>query len=138
MTTTADRTRAEIQELHAFFDTWFAGTMPNDGLVFDRFASVTAEGFHIIAPGGAPLDRDAILGAVFMGWGRGAMNIRTKHEIVRHETDELIVCTYEEWQVVDERDRGRLSTVVFRNRADTPNGLEWLHVHETWLPEAQA
>ena len=31
---------------------------------------------------------------------------------------------------------GRVSTAVFRERADTPNGLAWLHVHETWLPPA--
>jgi hypothetical protein len=29
--------------------------------------------------------------------------------------------------------RGRLSTALFRERDDTPNGVEWLHVHEVWI-----
>jgi hypothetical protein len=49
----------------------------------------------------------------------------------------LAAATYEEWQrSADGAVTGRLSTVVFRALPGTPNGLAWLHVHETWLPEA--
>jgi hypothetical protein len=49
----------------------------------------------------------------------------------------LVLATYEEWQrQADGSGSGRLSSVVFRQQPGTPNGLLWLHVHETWLPQA--
>jgi hypothetical protein len=41
--------------------------------------------------------------------------------------------TYQEWQETAEGRTVRLSTALFREKVGTPNGLEWLHVHETWL-----
>ena len=46
--------------------------------------------------------------------------------------DELALATYEEWQEIDGKINARLSTVLLRAKADAPNGVEWLHVHETW------
>ena len=42
---------------------------------------------------------------------------------------------YEEWQDSGDGPRGRLSTALLKTQENSPNGLEWLHVHETWLPE---
>jgi hypothetical protein len=56
---------------------------------------------------------------------------------LRFEQGGLTVATYEEWQRhADETVTGRLSTVIFRDQLSTSNGLAWVHVHETWLPEA--
>lgn len=41
--------------------------------------------------------------------------------------------TYEEWQDTGQGERGRISSVLFRRRERAPNGVEWLHVHETWI-----
>ena len=49
--------------------------------------------------------------------------------------DGTFVAAYEEWQTKDGPPKGRSSTAVMRPRAGTPNGLEWLHVEETWLPD---
>lgn len=45
---------------------------------------------------------------------------------------EVTVCRYEEWQTTPDGENGRVSTVVFRVDADTPGGLSWVNVHETW------
>ena len=44
-----------------------------------------------------------------------------------------MLATYEEWQEGEER-LGRQSSALLKARAE--GGFEWLHVHETWLPEA--
>ncbi|MFX0092506.1 MAG: hypothetical protein ACFFBD_12150 [Candidatus Hodarchaeota archaeon] len=43
--------------------------------------------------------------------------------------------TYEEWQEIDGQTIARLSTALFRKCFDAPNGVEWLHAHETWLQD---
>jgi hypothetical protein len=62
---------------------------------------------------------------------------RSSASPLRYTQGGLTVATYEAWQRhADGTVTGRLSTVVFRDQAGTPNGLVWAHVHETWLPEA--
>ena len=48
-------------------------------------------------------------------------------------SSDITLVTYEEWQDEGSGERGRISSALFRSRVGTPNGLEWLHVHETWL-----
>mmetsp|Transcript_14727 Transcript_14727/g.58912 ORF Transcript_14727/g.58912 Transcript_14727/m.58912 type:complete len:109 (+) Transcript_14727:375-701(+) len=43
--------------------------------------------------------------------------------------------SYREWQRVAGELRGRQASALFREDvAGTPNRLQWMHVHETWLP----
>ncbi len=62
--------------------------------------------------------------------------IAIRNVTVRHVTDDHILATYEEWQrnalASEPPDNGRISTVLF----DRSEPLQWLHVHETWLPES--
>jgi hypothetical protein len=50
----------------------------------------------------------------------------------------MLLATYEEWQVIEGETRGRLSTALFRNREGTPNGIEWVHLHETWMSDSKS
>ena len=54
---------------------------------------------------------------------------------VRHTVGSQAMVVYEEWQEIEGEARGRLSTAVLQRCEGTPNGLEWLHVHEVWLPD---
>ncbi len=55
---------------------------------------------------------------------------------LREAGEELVAATYEEWQSGEEKKDDRISTVVFcRVPEAAPNGLRWLHVHETWVSE---
>ena len=40
------------------------------------------------------------------------------------------------WQVIAGVHTRRQSSVLFGARASAPHGIEWLHLHETWLPQA--
>jgi len=137
------RCRAEITELHRFFQDWFNGAIPDDDETFDRFAGVMGKGFVIVTPEGRTVERAALVEGLRASHGRwrqsetGGGRIWIENVDVRHEGDGLTAVTYEEWQEVDGRVRGRLSTALFRPKTDAPNGIEWLHAHETWLPDAK-
>jgi len=127
--------RKEVVELHAFFQQWFAGELPQTDEAFNRFASVIAKSFHIVSPAGRLMHRAAILEAVRSphNSGGGGVKIWIKNYRRRSTVGEVALVTYEEWQREGDETRGRLSSALFRVKPSTPNDLQWLHVHETWL-----
>jgi hypothetical protein len=137
------RCQAEVSELHRFFEDWFNGAVPADDETFARFAGVMGEGFVIVTPEGRAVERDTLIEGLRGSHGRwrlegkGGGRIWIENVDVRHAGDGMTAVTYEEWQEVDGRVRGRISTALFRAKKGAPNGIEWLHVHETWLPEAR-
>jgi hypothetical protein len=131
-----DQCRAEIEDLHNFFVAWFNGHLPQTDAAFARFADVMAPGFTIVDPSGTIQDRESLLAGLHAAHNaRPGIRIWIESVRIRQHTDDLIVATYEEWQQLpDQSPRGRISTVILRAADNTPNGLVWLHVHETWLP----
>lgn len=129
--------RREIDELHRFFEDWFVGSLPATDEAFQRFEDVLASDFVIIGPGGLELERAAILDRVrgaHASRSGGEFSIWIENARVRECLVDRCLVTYEEWQRAGDEPRGRFSSVVFGVRADAPNGVEWRHVHETWLP----
>ncbi len=125
----------EIVELHEFFEGWLSGTLPATDAAFVRFEQVTSTGFTFVGPNASVLDRSAVLTLVRDAHGaRPGLRIRIENPTVHHELGPLLVATYEEWQKIGTETTARLSTALFRARHGTPCGVEWLHVHETWLP----
>ncbi|AUV82370.1 hypothetical protein C2R22_12550 [Salinigranum rubrum] len=130
-----EQCRREVDELHAFFELWFVGELPQQRTELRRFEGVLAEDFRMIQPSGLTRSRDGIVADVFDAHGA--------HEDVTVETStfeprvvgETCLGTYEEWQTTGEERTGRVATVLFRRAEGTPNGVEWVHLHETWLAE---
>ena len=130
-----NRCQQEIVELHQFFQDWFTGVLLADDAAFARFSQVLGDTFIIISPDGRALSRNPLLESLRgMHGAHKGQRIWIENVQLRHQADNLALVTYEEWQEVAENKTGRLSTVLFQVKPDTPNGLEWLHVHETWLP----
>ena len=124
----------EIVELHEFFEEWFGGENPPDNA--NRFETVLSPEFRLISPHGTVHSRTDIIDAVRSGKSsRLGVEIRVRSPELRFERGDIIVATYEELQRGDDLLTARLSTVVFELNDSLPNGLSWLHVHETWLPE---
>ena len=94
-----------------------------------------AAGFHIVSPAGRIKQRDKILDAVRAGYRSSTIKIWIKNHTHRLTIGEVALVTYEEWQTSGDETRGRLSTALLRVKAGLFNDLQWLHVHETWLPE---
>ena len=127
------RCRDEVEQLHAFFQAWFRGELPPDDEAFARFADVLAPTFTMIGPTARAGDRAATLAAVRSGHGAEQdMTIEIRDHRHRLSAGDVSLVTYEEWQTRGGQTRGRISSVLFRERDGLPNGLEWLHVHETW------
>ncbi len=133
-----DACRREIEDLHAFFEDWFAGRPARDGEAFGRVEAALAEGFQLVGPDGVRHVRDELLAGLRAAHGTraGGFRIWTRAARSRPLAEGLHLAVYEEWQELAGVERGRLSTALFREREDGPNGVEWLHVHETWLPDA--
>ena len=138
-----DQLAIEIIDLHRFFEDWFGGYCDDSEEVFaERLLSRMHEDFNIVLPGGM-----MIYGAHFWPEFRKLYGSNPDFHIsiraVRQTplpADSAHLVTYEEWQrnalQSKPQDNGRLSSAVFVNDEDAPNGIKWFHVHETWLPDA--
>lgn len=129
------RCEDEVLDLHRFFQAWFRGEIDAGGEAFARVSDVLAEGFHLIAPDGTMASRSEVLASLRGAHGSKPSDfaIRTERCHFRAGGRSVGVVTFEEWHEEAGERRGRISTAVFHHRADAPQGVEWVHVHETWL-----
>ena len=131
---TLETCRTEIEELHAFFVEWYGGDLEADA--FSRMDRAIASGFELVAPDGERLGREATL-----EWVRGsrgkyageAFNIEIRDVECIERFDEHALVRYEEWQTLSGEETGRISTALFRDEPDTPGGVVWVDLQETWL-----
>lgn len=132
MTLAADCS-TEVDEFHRFVERWFAGTIDDPR----RLEASLAPDFHIVTPQGTIRTRDGLVEDVV---GTHAAYADVEFEITigafepRDVTDDRCLATYEERRSIDDRHETRVATALFR-RADAPNGVEWVHVHETGVRE---
>jgi hypothetical protein len=74
--------------------------------------------------------------AAYGGQANTEFRIWIEQPAARRLSGDLWLVTYEEWQNDGVGQiNGRLSSALFTARAGMPNGVAWLHVHETWLPD---
>ena len=133
---TLENYEREIVELHQFFEDWFNGRTKQTHENLARFTEVTAEGFMLITPQGHLLERSTIIDAIYQMHGkRMEERLWIENVCLCHHYGSIILAIYEEWQESGSGINSRLSTVLFRQKSTTPNGLIWLHVHETWMPQ---
>jgi hypothetical protein len=124
----------EITDLHQFFQDWFTGSIPQTETNFARVTSALAPGFVLISPDGSLAEYATVIDWLRNGYAtRPGFRLWVEKIVLRHTSSELALATYEEWQQRDDRITARLSSALFCHRPDAPNGVEWLHVHETWL-----
>jgi hypothetical protein len=133
------RCQREVEELNQFFQGWTNGAIEDTDEEFARFASVTADTFAVVSPSGRISDRQKLLKSIRESHGQPkdpaeGVRIRIDDFAVRAVAGDVAIVTYELWMELGGKSRGRIATAVLRARDGTPNGIEWLHVHETWLP----
>ena len=135
--TMEDRCRQEVVELHRFFHDWFNAELADDAASFARLDGVLAADFEIIGPEGRRVERAALIPALRGGHGRHvgtSFAIEVRNVRSRRVGDGMVLVTYEEHQTSAREPRSWLSSALFRDRAGNPNGVEWVHVQETYLP----
>jgi len=129
---------AEVFEFHRFLMKWYSGRDKPDKLTFTEFSDVLDKHFTLVTPYGRIVGREELLTRVWEAYGaharaKGPFRVWVERFEGRPLTPEFHLCTYEEWQWVDARTRIRQTTAIFRKSEMARNGVEWVHVHETWL-----
>lgn len=130
-----DLCRTEIVRLHEFFEAWFNGTIADSDESYESFEGALDEGFQIVSTSGTVTGRADLLAALRPLHGRdhsSPMKIWIENVAARSTGERQVLVTYEEWQTRGSETRGRISTALLRHTEGSP--LQWLHVHETWLP----
>ena len=136
--TLEEEVRHEIEGLHKFFVGWFTGTLPISAFETEFLARFDPD-FLLIPPAGVLLTLDEFQTALRRSHATNpAFRIAIRNVKVHRVKDNHVLATYEEWQrnalASKPPDNARIATVMFaRSKA-----LQWLHVHETWLPESIA
>lgn len=133
----------EIESLHAFFEDWYHGRVTADAANFERVRAALADGFEMVTPDGEVHDRATVLSGIESQHGarRGTdpgFRIEISGVSTIDVSGERALCRYIEHQRVDGVWEARVSSVLFGSSRGPANGIEWRHVHETWLPEPEA
>lgn len=130
-----DRFEAEVVDTHEFLGGWLSGSLPRNAESYAPFAASLADDFMIISPAGEATHRAALLPGLERAHAAEGVDFRIRIENcrLRWSDDQACVGTYEEWQGTSGAQSARLSSVLFRRNPARRNGLEWVHLHETWL-----
>lgn len=129
-----DRVRREVEGLHEFFVGWFGGSLPKSAFAAG-FLSRFAEDLVFIPPAGRLLGLTDLTSSIQSAYASNPeFRVRIRNVQIQREFDGLVLATYEEWQrnalASTPADNGRLASVLF----SPSEPLQWLHIHETWLP----
>jgi hypothetical protein len=124
-----DSVRTEIEELHRFFEQWLSGETDD----FSRCDRAFASDFTMVGPRGDVRTREIVVRGLQGARGQRRVAIRIENVNVHPLEGGLQLARYQEWQDADGVSQGRISTALFRPRADAPCGVEWVTVHETFL-----
>ena len=128
-------TEREIHDLHTFFEAWYRGTIEDTDGSFGRLENVLAPEFTLITSDGYVVPREQLLPLMRAEYA-------TKPEIemwveavqLRLASGEIVLATYEEHGRTTNGTRSTLITALLRRNPETPNGVEWVHIHEVRLP----
>jgi len=136
----AEACEREVVTLHEFFEDWFAGRVEKADAAFDRVRDALGDEFEMVAPSGRTVGRESVITGIWEVHGRDTdadpHEVRVEDLRVRYVREDLCLVTYEEWQRGPDAETGRQSSALLRRDETAPNGVEWLHLHETWLPGA--
>ena len=132
---------ASVVGLHAFFVDWFSGKCPQDQAIFDeRFVGRMDPLFELVPPSGVVTGMERLSQILWASHGSNPdFRIAIRNVRQLKWNDDWLLVRYEEWQrnAVNSTpaNNGRIATALLQQASGAPQGLSWLTVHETWLPE---
>lgn len=129
-----ERASAEIVSLHRFFVEWYDKATAADA-DFNLFERAMGADMQMIPPSGVVLDRQAVVGYVRSNRGAfdGDFAIGIADIRPAWEAGGAILVTYIERQERAGVKTARRATALFTESSSAPNGVEWRHLHETWM-----
>ena len=123
----------EVERLHRFLEAWLEGRIPRTEEGFADFRDALADDFVIVHPGGQRESKETVANGCWQAHGAkpAPFSIEIRNCARRYDDGRICLLTYEEWQRGAESST-RISTALFRRSRDE-GGVEWVHLHETWL-----
>lgn len=156
------RITSEVNRLHNFFVAWFCGRVQkSDDIFHSQVEDFMHSTFHLINPQGRLMTLDQLLPALKNSHGsrQGQVyaieckNVRLLSTTTTRTTGGVgnatgrnadpsdisyhcYLVSYEEWQQIEETTTARIVSAWFVDEPDTASTrkLQWMHVHETWMP----
>jgi hypothetical protein len=130
---------AAVESLHRFFEAWLAGRIDDAPAALVPVEEALSPDFTIVTPAGRRLEVAPLLAYLIESRGkRGAsFRIEIRGARARVITPDVVIVSYEEWQMEDATWTGWSSTAVLRSRGGG-RPLVWESVHETSLPSPQS
>lgn len=127
----------EVLDFHSALELWLGGHSSQDDQSYRRIADVLTQEFTYVPPEGEFVLRSQSVMALKQAYGAEGEAFKIKIENMRTviSSTDLCMVVYEEWQKLPDKTTARQSTAVFQRKAGAPNDVEWVHVHETWLPQ---
>ncbi|NLS17350.1 hypothetical protein HGP16_12350 [Rhizobium sp. P40RR-XXII] len=125
---------AEVLDFHRFFEAWYdAATADNTD--FGRCERTFGHAFHMIPPTGRIFDRAGTIELIRANRATFHNDFSIEISDIRasFETEDTIVLTYVEAQSRGGKYSRRQASALFIASSSAPNGVEWRHLHETWL-----
>ncbi len=125
---------AEVIDFHRFFEAWYDAATA-DKTDFGRCERTFGQAFHMIPPTGRIFDRTETIELIRANRAsfHGDFSIEISDICARFETADMIVLTYVEAQTRAGKYSRRQASALFTASSSAPNGVEWQHLHETWL-----
>ncbi len=125
---------AEVLDFHRFFEAWY-DTATADKTDFGRCERTFGHAFRMIPPTGRIFDRAETVELIRANRGsfHGNFSIEISDIRASFETEDTIVVTYIEAQSRAGKYSRRQASALLTASSSAPNGVEWQHLHETWL-----
>ncbi|ENN88207.1 hypothetical protein RHSP_40368 [Rhizobium freirei PRF 81] len=125
---------AEVFDFHRFFEGWYNAATA-DSIDFGRCERAFGRAFHMIPPTGRVFDRAETIELIRANRATFQGNFTIEISDIRagYETADTIVLTYIEAQSRAGKYSRRQASALFTASSSAPNGVEWQHLHETWL-----
>lgn len=120
--------------MHLFIEDWIGGLRQD----MSPFTEALAEEFTFVPPDGSVLDREEAIAAMEAvddahSDSSPSFRIDVQDTEVQLSVYGMHLVTYREHQRIDGEWHSRTSSVWLRETTRTATGLEWVHLHETWL-----
>jgi hypothetical protein len=132
--TLIDQCVQEVIDLHAFFQAWLRGELADRAEVFSRFIDAVAPEFTLISPTGQAARLPETAEWIRRAHGaRPGVKLWTDEHTAHFAADGAALLTYREWQTWNGATTLRISSALLRRAPAAPNGVAWLHIHETWI-----
>lgn len=125
---------AEVIDFHRFFEAWYDAATA-DHTDFGRCERTFGQAFYMIPPTGRIFDRAETIELIRANRAtfQGNFTIEISDIRASYETTDTIVLTYVEAQTRAGKYSRRQASALFTASSSAPNGVEWQHLHETWL-----